>query len=417
MRLLRLLAFVLLSFLAAPFVHAHGTNPQVPECAMPSGPTAPLWARNPVQYCQNIWPNFNQGEPWFGQKSGNTCQWAIHCTSTSPASSNEYGYWDRNEFNIPVNAVNPCVAGAISTANATVGWARSGEAGKDDHVGPVTFPTGTICDGQCQAEITDQGHRAWRSAVPAPTGLHRLSVDFAVRRTAVQCTPAANDPYSSTATPMACPGQVGEVNGKTVCVGTAAAPVPSPIGSSAARQTGALHESGGNPKAGPKPTSGEGSGDGNARTPTAGTGTAAGGPAGAVNVTGLPATGTGKVTAPATGEEQANCGAPGQPKCGIDETGTPSGQGALSQAEGLLGGLPGEATGKLNDAKQLQSPGWTWSFEFPSGCTPFVFPAFNNFVINVCEWQPQIHALMAMMWIMAAVFLCVRMVFTTISGK
>lgn len=302
-------------------------------------------------------------------------------------------------------------AGTSSVMNFTVGWARSGNPDADDHVGKVVFPNqgrGAACVGGCSWEFTDNGVAAYRSAEPFPaSGLHRLSVDFTMRGAGTACAESPEDAAASPNAPEPpCPGFVGEVNGVTKCVGTASQPVPSPDGPTAGRQAGGSEDNG-NPAAGKKPDSGEGSGSGGpGRTPTSGSGGNAGGPAGAAGGT-RP---DGTTTKPVEGKEQAACGAPGQPKCRIDESGTPSGNGVFDAANRGADETRDGWLAEIAKAKELNSDGWTWTFQLPSGCTPLELPGYEM-TLDVCRFQPVIHDIMSMVWLICTVMGCVWMVF------
>lgn len=196
-----------------------------------------------------------------------------------------------------------------------------------------------------------------------------------------------------------CPGVVGTVNGKAMCVGNASNPLPSP--------TPAPNQptSAGNPSAGAKPATGEGSGSSGAgRTPTGGSGGNDGGPASAAVGRG----GTGDRGEP--GEDGTGvCGAPPLPSCNVkvDETGTPAegaAAGRFGQANTDVDGTQNDAEGFIRGIEDIVLPSWSWSFSFPTGCTPLVLPAFNDLEIDVCQWQPIIHDLMSVIWVIAGIW-------------
>jgi hypothetical protein len=316
--------------------------------------------------------------------------------------------------------VNVCTAktGKPWITNFTVGYTRTDGLGSnsDDYscVGtcnqvPVSKQ---ICDNGCTVDL-GQANAAWRSTTPTANGLYRLSIDFISVPTGAECTQGAGDAPANPATPEpACPGFVGEINGKKGCYGTAS----SPITTTAADRT-AQGAAPGNPAAGSKPSAGQGSGStGSGRTPSTGTGGPSGGPASAA------AGPNGVIPKPAEGEEQAECGAPGQPKCAIDETGTPApvgtgeNNGPFGTAEGILGAAKTGVQNAINEQKQLQAPPWTWTFSLPSGCTPFVMEAFNM-SLNICQYQPLVHDLMSIIWIIVGIFAAVGMTQRTLRGS
>lgn len=305
--------------------------------------------------------------------------------------------------------------------NFSEGWARSSDINKVDYVGKVNLPffvgggeDGTQlaihCIDKCKARASKVIDR-YRAKTPGPNGLYRLSGDYefdvigtsASGATGDTCstannTQSFNDAVSPNTVPLPCPGTVGEVNGKSVCIpGTSpSTSIPPPSG-----EPPPGTEQSGNPRAGDIPTTGEGSGSGGAgRTPTAGNGTAAGGPSGAASSGGGS---TGTTPKPADGEEQAACGAPGQPPCKIDETGTPT-QGNFSEAENALNQAKTDAIAEINKTRTGQ--GFTWTFQLPTGCQPLQLPAFAGMIdsIDICQFQPMIHDLLSMMWIAATIF-------------
>lgn len=117
------------------------------------------------------------------------------------------------------------------------------------------------------------------------------------------------------------------------------------------------------------------------------------------------ATNTGDTGSDTGGDEQGEpCGGPGQPVCRVkvDETGTPTGQGAFSglnqQADGVVQSMQGVVEG----IKNSQIPSWSWTFQLPTGCTPFVMEAFQ-ISIDICKYQPLIHDLMSLVWIASTI--------------
>jgi len=261
---------------------------------------------------------------------------------------------------------------------------------------------------------------AYISQVPSPEGLFRLSYDVVVTQTDTTCQANGTDQGTLAADPQAtaakCPGYVGQINGKLSCVGTAAAPLPSPSGEGlgeAERQSINKSDSG-NPAAGPKPETGVGSGNtGSTRTPSEGIGTALGGPVGAsANST---KNGDGTTTKPVEGKEQQNCGAPGQPQCKIDETGTPTPFGA-DKYSSSLDAAKSESDSARNTIGGTADKGFFESFRSSLtsappivGCTAIELPKEMG-AINPCPVVDGVRAVMAYMWAAAALFLCFRMI-------
>lgn len=203
-----------------------------------------------------------------------------------------------------------------------------------------------------------------------------------------------------------CPGFVGEVNGARGCYGTASKPinsVPPPP-----KPPGIGEPDAGNPAAGAKPSTGEGSGSGGAgRTPSAGTGGSGGGPSGAA-AAGSGVIPDGTTPKPMDGKEQAACGAPGQPKCGIDESGTPT---KFDGKGDLLGGW--EEGVKANRATIEKSgtgifDSFSVFFSAPplAGCEPIELP-HDQVITRHCDVVEGTRSVMAYIWALTALWLCV----------
>lgn len=307
-------------------------------------------------------------------------------------------------------------AGQVSTMNVTLGWARSPLPNRQDHIGQIRMPS-RVCApvsgaGSCSYSILDNSNQ-YRSQTPSAQGLYRISADVIVVQSDQTCS-ATDDAVSvNPDTPdMTCPGSVGTLDGKPYCAIDPGTTGVEPVGKPG---VGTMTDDKGNPSAGAKPSTGEGSGTGGVgRTPATGNGGNSGGPASASSGgTGLKpgqAPPDGTTAKPADGKEQAACGAPGQPKCGIDETGTPSGKGDFDGANRGADETRDGWLAEIAKAKDLTSDGWTWTFQLPSGCTPLELPAYNM-SLDVCRFQPVIHDIMSMVWLICTVMGCVWMVF------
>lgn len=326
-----------------------------------------------------------------------------------------------------VAVTNVCTPnkGKTSIVNWTVGFTRSADSADTNTIGaPNTFPpTNEVCSGGCimVGDPYGAGSQAWKSQAPTAQGLYRLSMDVPMTNSGDACTGAAKDaPAVPTTADVQCPGYVGEVNGKVGCYGTAERPVATssngtpPPGAPAA----------GNPAAGPKPPTGEGSGTGSAgRTPSSGNGGNSGGPAaaaaGGTGTRGGGAQtvgGTGRVGT-TTGEEQAPCGAPGQPICNVkvDETGTPASSN-FTGATTAMDAAEQSAKDGFAGAHNIAAPTWSFSFQLPTGCSPYQVASFKglSFKMDPCQYQPIIHDLMSMLWAAVTAFCMIGMVGRTI---
>lgn len=326
-----------------------------------------------------------------------------------------------------VPKVNQCTpnAGKVQVTNWTVAFFRTPDDNDYSAVGPVNKlpPGGTFCSGGCTMNIPDPGApgwAAWRSQAPNAQGLYRGSLDIPAVNSGQECTPGTGDaPLSPTAVEPQCPGAVGEVNGKKGCYGTAQNPVTT-----TPTDRPPVPPIAGNPSAGPKPATGDGSGTGSAgRTPAAGDGGNAGGPAaagvgGRGGSAGGTATGTGS-SGSGDGEKPDPCGAPGQAQCNVkvDETGTPAGAGTtFDGAKKAVDDSVADTIEKINQARdRTDGPKWTFSFALPSGCSPYPI-GIAEFTLDVCQYQPIIHDLLSMVWAAVTAFTIIGMVGRTIRG-
>ena len=317
---------------------------------------------------------------------------------------------------------SPCkeLMGQDFTLNWTYGYTRTPNIDADPNwkfVAPRLYPPsdGMVCDpvSSCKAAMVLIPTAVWQSVSPTSQGLYRVSVDYDAQYFGESCTPTEVD--TAGASPAAdkptCPGFVGEVNGVPGCYGTASNPTANDVPAPKPKPPEA-----GNPPAGKTPDSGEGSGTGGAgRTPSTGDGGPAGGPAAAAGSGTKP---DGTTPKPGEGKEQANCGAPGQPKCRIDETGTPNGSDVKNKLTDDVNKAADQQKAEIEKAANLKADGWTFSFSLPSGCTAltlagYQIPGQGPLSIDVCKWQPMIHDVMTMIWLICTVWGCINMVGST----
>ncbi|WP_343593347.1 hypothetical protein [Paracidovorax wautersii] len=333
-------------------------------------------------------------------------------------------------------------SGKSEIVNITAGWAR--DAGPTTpaqswvytyrlpSTGVANFCSSDGCQQSIDANEPCAECQAYTSQVPGANGLYRKSVDFRAHYSGTSCDPSKSDidrdlTSANDQRDPPCPGYVGEVNGVKGCYGTADKPVrPTDP------QMPNKPQDNGNPAAGPKPSSGEGSGTGGTgRTPSTGTGGSAGGPAGAAaGGTGSGGSGSGSGTRPdgttnkpSDGKEQQACGAPGQPKCQIDETGTPKIEDgkydkAADQYKTDRDALRDKASGTSDKGF---FDGWR-SFWFAppiAACVPFALPSLLNVSlgnVDPCAVVEGVRSIMAYIWALAGLLLCVGMVTRTIRG-
>lgn len=317
---------------------------------------------------------------------------------------------------------NPCVAGQHSTMNVTTGWARTSTPDANDMVVDYWTTAAAInaprCDGQCVVNLSALV-ASYRSQIPAANGLHRVSEDINVVSTGQQCSAASSDADPNTP-PASCPGYVGKVNGKDVCVGTASTPLPQ-----TPKTPGTPPDTAGNPAAGPMPSTGSGSGSGGeGRTPVTGNGGNTGGGSSAATPGGG-SQGNGQVTTPGAGGTGGGtvevnvdtCGLPGKPACKIDESGTGNGSAAYDGAKGELSTYGSDAVGLVGTAGSAsgKDTGWGFGFSLPTGCSALDMGAYD-FALNVCQFQPVIHDLLSLVWVAATLFLVIGMVGRAVGG-
>lgn len=318
-------------------------------------------------------------------------------------------------------------AGQSKLFSVTAGYARSNRPNTNDIV--INLPIdANQCDGTCSLTLAPVADSAWRSQVPASNGLHRITGRFRATYTGGACHSAS--PNGNPAGPVPpCPGTLGNVNGAPVCFGTGPAPLPN-----SPRPPNMPPEGHGNPPAGDVPPSGP-------ITPAAGNGGPAGGGSNASipgggsegnqqgdgtpngtnpDGTGTGSNGTGAGSGGGGGIGMDPCGLPGTPPCKLDESGTPTGDGAYTGATNGVTSNRDQAVQGINDAAGAsgKSTGWTFTFAFPSGCSEVPLAAFAPYLtgINVCSWQGVIHDLMSLVWLAATVFCCIGMVGRAVGG-
>lgn len=298
---------------------------------------------------------------------------------------------------------NPdCVVGSKRITNYTVGWATStADLGVSNLAVDYGVPSPNMNDGKCKGSYSTIT-ACYVSMQQASNGLYRASCDYEMTVTGTAQPGEGTDTHADPMKPEPpCPGTSGTVQGKPVCLDSTSSP-PTPSTNPAGSSTLA-----GNPAAGARPTTGPGSADGGTgRTPVSGTGGNGGGSSSAaVPPTGTGGTGTGTDPLP----QPDPCGAPGQPICAVkvDENGTPAAATAAGQFDGGVSGIEGVKNGAgsaINDAKNAPMlPGWSWSFQLPTGCSPYPMAAFGM-SIDVCDFKPMIHDLMSLIWVSAGIF-------------
>jgi hypothetical protein len=108
------------------------------------------------------------------------------------------------------------------------------------------------------------------------------------------------------------------------------------------------------------------------------------------------------------------CGLPWTPPCKIDEGGTPPPSdpfGDLSPSD-WFSSLPIENP-------PVADTSWSWSFSLPSSCSVLSVGMFGATMVelDLCQYQPIIHDIMSVVWIMMTVLGCVSLVYGTMNGR
>lgn len=112
--------------------------------------------------------------------------------------------------------------------------------------------------------------------------------------------------------------------------------------------------------------------------------------------------------------EVQTCGMPNTPACKIDETGTPeTSEKAFTQPKTDLDTTKDQVSQAIDKAATITAPTWTFSFQLPTGCAPYV-TGLRGVILNICEYQSTIHDLMSMIWAATTAFVLVGMVGRTI---
>lgn len=252
------------------------------------------------------------------------------------------------------------------------------------------LPPTTVCDGSCSFQLTGSVDCSADTSPFGDTGFYMGTCVYGYQSTGSSCTSSPPPPFDpENPPPPPGPGDPGDGGGGD--------PGGDPGGGDGGGDEG---PSGCTPAQIAAGTC-EGSGPVDGGEEGGGTGSTPGGPA-----PGEP------------GPEGEPCGAPGQPICAVrvDESGTPGAkeyQDAIKQQGDLATELYGEEGGLTRRVQDFlgESPagiaGWTWTFSLPTGCTPYVVAALN-ITLDVCDFQPVIHDIMGLLWVLSTIFALVR---------
>lgn len=333
---------------------------------------------------------------------------SLYKTSNEPSvQGTSSGIWSE----VVASCDSPCSAlgGQDFTLNWSLGYTRTPDIDADlswKFVAPPLKPPsdGMVCDpvSSCKVALVLSPTAVWQSVSPTSQGLYRVSVDYDAQHMGETCTPTDVDKAGAhpAADKPTCPGFVGEVNGVPGCYGTASNPTANDVPESKPKPPEA-----GNPPAGKKPDSGEGSGTGGpGRTPSTGDGGPGGGPAGAAGSGNKP---DGTTPKPGEGKEQANCGAPGQPKCGIDEGGTPS---KFEGDKAALDKWKSDVEANRNTIKDTDGSffdSYSMFFAVPPivPCEPIELPN-DQVITRQCDVVEGTRSVMSYIWALAAIWIC-----------
>ena len=282
--------------------------------------------------------------------------------------------------------------------NFTVGWVKDPYAANvdsvanmvGDYIGPK-FNT-YQCVAGCKRYIDSSDGQGFISLEAGPNGLYRMSMDITTIGQGTTCSVPPNSPGDPNAPSPPCPGTIGQVNGKNVCLpkpGPNSSPLPAPTNPASAPSPG-VPITPGNPSAGDKPATGPGAGSGGGgRTPPTGNGGNDGGSSSSVGSGSSGGGGTtgGPNPAPSTDKPKDPCGLPGSAACKIDESGTGTGKGDL---DGELGKFDqanaGHQTAIGKSGKSVEGLSWEWGFTLPQGqCTPFSWGKGAAFKVDPCS--------------------------------
>lgn len=118
--------------------------------------------------------------------------------------------------------------------------------------------------------------------------------------------------------------------------------------------------------------------------------------------------------APAPPPPTIVCGLPSTPACKIDETGTAPNAGTTYDApKAAIDVAKASTDTAIAGAAGIPAPAWSFVFQLPTGCAPYV-TGIKGVVLNVCQYQPTMHALLSAIWAAATAFAMIGMVGRTI---
>lgn len=108
------------------------------------------------------------------------------------------------------------------------------------------------------------------------------------------------------------------------------------------------------------------------------------------------------------------CGLPDTPACKIDETGTKAtAETTYDTTKTAIDTAKTSAETAITGAASIAAPAWSFSFQLPTGCAPYV-TGIKGVILNVCQYQSTIHGLLSLIWSAATAFGLIGMVGRTI---
>lgn len=277
-----------------------------------------------------------------------------------------------------------CFVGESKVLTFGVGWSATGE--DDPNEGTWGNPPMSWCDGSCMFSFEDLLAVYMDDEVSA-NGYYEISATSEYLGTGATCTTPSEPPENPDPEPPCGDGNCTPGDGDGDGPGDG--------------------DGGGDP--------GDGDGDGDdgdtpgGENPGDGAGGDGDGPGNGTGSGGAGQDGDGE------GEDEGGgeCGIPGKPPCAvkIDETGVPDGNSIFNGVNTQVDNLPNHASIKdaIDGIKNSDlTPSWTWTFQLPTGCTPFQLGGYN-ISIDVCQWQGMIHDIMSMIWAAATVWFLIAL--------
>lgn len=324
----------------------------------------------------------------FSNSSCNTVTGTTSGTTQFPVTTRS---WCPGTDTAPVNGQceDTCTVGASKVLTFGVGWSATGE--DDPNEGTWGIPPLSWCDGSCMFSFHDLIGVYMDEEVSA-NGYYEITATSEYQGTGATCTTPSDPPENPDPEPPCGDGNC------TPGDGDGDGPGDGDGGGDPGDGDGDGDD--GDTPGGENPGDGAGGdGDGDGEDP---------GDDGPGGGTGPGGDGEGE------DEGGGECGIPGKPPCAvkIDETGVPDGNSIFNGVNTQVDNLPNHASFKdaiegIKNNNDL-TPSWTWTFQLPTGCTPFQLGGYD-ISIDVCQWQGMIHDIMSMIWAAATVWFLIAL--------